>query len=319
MLAAWHAPFVVSRGDQFMNPYTDMPLGLAYHLEPRSGGGLSLVYTMIFSDEDNKLDSRDTDEQMARYGRRTDIEWVYRVDLDARGKVLGRAYHGTLHFKKKFDGGFIPGARNPILYNEASYNVFSDRSEYGLQIEGKLEGYHLAPEDQIDRPQAREQVMLANAWMYDVSDAELAKEGKLSTRSQDYLFVMIDGEIRSGAFKLRLELDAHGRKEDSRVFVSGGGRGSVDRLGEDAWGSQSLSAIPVGRETLEKILGGHYVGTLSLNEAGLSSSADIDIRALRFFRLAGEQGSLRAEDITGRIMVLTCHYIGIRTRCVFGR
>jgi hypothetical protein len=41
---------------------------------------------------------------MARWGRTTDIEWIYQITLDARGRVLSEVYQAPNHETKAFTG-----------------------------------------------------------------------------------------------------------------------------------------------------------------------------------------------------------------------
>ncbi len=74
------------------NARTDVPM-LAYHAStPNADGTRTIEYTVIWSNEDGGTNSP---ALMARWGRTTDIEWIYRVRVDAAGNALAAVYHGA--------------------------------------------------------------------------------------------------------------------------------------------------------------------------------------------------------------------------------
>lgn len=111
-LARRHTPVLLGRtlpelGSVFQNATTDTPL-LAWHeIHASPVPGLRRInYSIIWSNEDGGTDSP---ALMARWGRTTDIEWVYAVDIDAAGNQVGPAYyhgpnHQTLVFTGRYEG-----------------------------------------------------------------------------------------------------------------------------------------------------------------------------------------------------------------------
>ena len=87
---AQYAPILYGRDlpeipGRFENNHTDAPL-LAYHTASTDAAGQTTIeYTVIWSNEDAGTDAP---ALMARWGRTTDIEWIYRVTLDRRGRRL---------------------------------------------------------------------------------------------------------------------------------------------------------------------------------------------------------------------------------------
>ena len=85
-VAARYAPILYGRDlpeipGRYENNATDVPL-LAYHtIATGEDGNTTIEYTMIWSNEDG---GTNTPALMARWGRTTDIEWIYRVVLDPR-------------------------------------------------------------------------------------------------------------------------------------------------------------------------------------------------------------------------------------------
>lgn len=323
-----HSPFLVIRGDQYKNRVTDLPIALAYSTLPMMAGAaqhLLIKYTVFFTDEDSLPGMSDTEAQMARYGRRTDIEWLYQVELDLEtGAVVSRQYQGGAvgeigHARYFFVGQYLPESDHPILYDTATHNIFDDVCPPGRR-EAPLVGYHLVPDPQygeIEFPRAREELMLAAPWMFEVSDEELNRERKLAHPFDEYLFVLVDGELRQGAFTILISPSAfeRGRALSSLTdYRSGGGASDIDRLGEDLWGRRTLSAIPVPRG-LAAQLGERLHGELRLQQSSFSP-VRFRLRELRFFLVQKDSrtGKPATEDVTSRFQ---CRYRDMQTRCRF--
>jgi hypothetical protein len=86
---------------------TDTPL-LGWHSRrPATRPGHErLEYTVLWSGEDG---GTDPSASMARWGRTTDIEWVYNLEVDAAGRRVGRSasrFHGPRHVQLPFFGRF---------------------------------------------------------------------------------------------------------------------------------------------------------------------------------------------------------------------
>ena len=77
-----NAPLLYARADA-VGEFTDVPL-IAYCERLEEGGARLLQYTVIFSNEDGGTSTR---ALMARWGRTTDIEYIYRGTLNAAGRV----------------------------------------------------------------------------------------------------------------------------------------------------------------------------------------------------------------------------------------
>ena len=105
---ARYAPILYGRDlpeipGRYENNHTDVPL-LAYHTStpPDAAGNRTIEYTMIWSNED---EGTDTPALMARWGRTTDIEWIYRVEVDADGNrvdgtgVYQAPAHASVHVR----------------------------------------------------------------------------------------------------------------------------------------------------------------------------------------------------------------------------
>lgn len=311
-----HAPFLGLRSDQRDDFLTDIPYVLAYHWIPREKG-TTLRYTIYFSDEDSLKTSRETDGQMARYGRRLDIEWLYEVDLDETGRATARRYQGSIfggmgHQTKTFKGRFLPGTEHPILYTATANNTFND-SPNGTQS-SRLRGVMLKPEVELEFPKAREWVLFERPWLFSLSDRETATEGKLSAWAHDYLYVLVEGKLTRGAFSIEVQ------QENGEKTLSGNGRSNVDRLGQDSWGRQSFTGVPLGEEALTKLDLGELHGEVRFVSSGSSptqlqiESAVRGVKPIRFFRLSPRPGNYQVQELTDRF---TCSGAHLQTVCAF--
>jgi hypothetical protein len=174
-LVARFAPILYGRDlpeipGHYENARTDVPL-LAYHTTAADGqGNRTIEYTTIWSNED---EGTDTAALMARWGRTTDIEWIYRVTVDAAGRRIADAYQAANHETKPFDG--LHEDDHPLLETATGNNntaAVTDRA--------RTTGYRffLDTSGSLPAGRAREAVMDAHPWTYQVMAKEMIREGK---------------------------------------------------------------------------------------------------------------------------------------------
>ena len=171
-----HAPVLYGRngadwGGPFQNAYTDTPL-VAWHedVPATTPGHRLLTYSYIWSNEDG---GTSTPQLMARWGRTTDIEWIYQVEVDAQGeRVPGTAvYQSPNHVTEHFDGTYE--GDHPLLQTCTLNNNICDDIDDPMR-------FSLSTEETLDAStQAREEVMDRNPWTYWLSTAESRREGKV--------------------------------------------------------------------------------------------------------------------------------------------
>ncbi|MGW5414130.1 hypothetical protein [Actinomadura geliboluensis] len=196
-LALRHAPIVVGRtgwpfGDPYQNAATDTPLIAWHETRPAATPGHRVIeYSVVWSNEDG---GTDTPALMARWGRTTDIEWVYRVEVDAAGnRVAGAAvYQAPLHLTLKFTGRYE--GDHPVLQTCTSNNNMCDVISPDPPLRFLLDASRTRPEGR-----AREAVMDREPWTYRVAAQEMVREGKIEDPSdpatrevgdqRSYLFV----------------------------------------------------------------------------------------------------------------------------------
>jgi hypothetical protein len=179
-MALEHAPILYGRdlakdGGTFANATTDTPL-LAWHeATPASTPGDTLLeYSVVWSNEDG---GTSPPALMARWGRTTDIEWIYRVEVDANGVTVPgtAAFQGKNHSTKPFDGA--TEGDHPILETCTSNNNVCD-SKITDPMRFALDAEQTRVQDR-----SRESLMDANSWTYPIMAAEMIREGQVESPS----------------------------------------------------------------------------------------------------------------------------------------
>lgn len=207
-MALRHAPVVLGRsipivnvegaqtayGGPYQNGVTDTPL-LAWHevLAGSVPGNRVLEYSVIWSNEDGGTNSP---ALMARWGRTTDIEWIYRVEVDADGnRVPGTAvYQAPNHATLPFAG--VYERDHPLLQTCTANNNMCDQPvDAGMRF--FLDYRETRPADR-----AREVAMDEHPSSYQVMAAEMQREGKIEAASdpatsalgdqRTYLYLEVD-------------------------------------------------------------------------------------------------------------------------------
>lgn len=177
--AARYAPVlygrrVTSLGGRFQNNHTDTPLVAWHQVLPAAQPGHSMIeYSVIWSNEDG---GTATAPLMAQWGRTTDIEWVYRVEVDARGRripgsgVIQAANHVTKEFHGTYDG------THPLIQTCTSNNNVCDKVTDPMR-------FALSTLPVLPASQPREHEMDVHPWSYQVMAREMVREGKIESRS----------------------------------------------------------------------------------------------------------------------------------------
>ncbi|AEH10374.1 hypothetical protein FsymDg_3062 [Candidatus Protofrankia datiscae] len=196
-----YAPILYGRslpesGGFFQNNHTDTPL-LAWHTQaPVAGrpGHTVLEYSVMFSNEDGGTGD-DPGYLQARWGRQTDIEWVYRVEFDAAGSVVpgSAVYQGPNHVTLPFTGRYENG--HPVLRTCTGNNmVCAVIAGAGAGAGGGAGGmrFFLAADHELAAGEAREQMMDAAGWTYQLSAAEARREEKIEPVASAYTPALSD-------------------------------------------------------------------------------------------------------------------------------
>jgi hypothetical protein len=160
------APIVYARPNT-VGKFTDLPLLMWYEVVP-TGRGRQYRYSVIFSNEDG---GTQTDRLMATWGRTTDIEFVYGVEVDGSGRIVAEEFQGPGHEVPAFRGQHE--GRHPLLWVSTDNNMVSESGPTRIR-------YRLEPQkfDLTNLP--REAVMDANPWTYAIASVEMRREGKIA-------------------------------------------------------------------------------------------------------------------------------------------
>lgn len=160
-----NAPVLFARANT-VGRFTDVPL-FTYAERLMENGTPVIQYTVVFSNEDGGTNTR---ALMARWGRTTDIEYVYRAYLDGGGRaarsIIQTRDHKDVEFTGPRDG------RHPLLIPVTDNNMVAAEGSSALR-------YQLAPATVDLANASREQVMDDEPLAYRVMVAELEREGKL--------------------------------------------------------------------------------------------------------------------------------------------
>lgn len=160
------APILYARPNT-IGRFTDVPVFMWYEVEP-TPRGVRYRYSVIFTNEDG---GTPTDRLMATWGRTTDIEYVYSVEVDSAGRVLADDLQGPRHEILRF-GGKREG-RHPLLWVTTDNNMVEDRGSTAVRYAPAPVAF---PLDGV----SREAVMDANPWLYELASQELVREGKIA-------------------------------------------------------------------------------------------------------------------------------------------
>ncbi len=163
--AVSRAPIVYARPNT-VGRFTDLPAFMWYEEEP-TARGTRYRYSVIFTNEDG---GTPTDRLMATWGRTTDIEYLYSVEVDARGTVVADDFQGPDHEVRPFAGGREGG--HPLLWVSTENNMVLDQGATRVR-------YAPAPVAFPLRDVSREAVMDAHPWLYAIMAQELQREGKM--------------------------------------------------------------------------------------------------------------------------------------------
>ena len=200
--AVAHAPVLYARPNTF-DHFTDVPL-LMYYEVLREGADTVFRYTVVFSNEDG---GTQTAALFARWGRGTDIEWVYETRVRG-GKVVAETFQGVRHETKNFNGQRANGV-HPLLAVASDNNNFSDLACSAVRF---------APLPVHARLEAatRESVMDLYPQTYRAMAEELQREGRISDTPSDintvadpreYLYVEAASEQTGAAVAFDVKLD----------------------------------------------------------------------------------------------------------------
>jgi hypothetical protein len=260
-----HAPVLEARRNT-LGRFSDVPLLTWVETEALPEGALRLRYSVVFSNEDG---GTPPDRLMATWGRLTDIEYVYGVDLDASGRVRAAEYQGPEHRLLPFAG--TREAQHPVLHVATDNNMLKDRGKPSLRFAPAPLAFDLTGT-------SREAVMDAHPWTYAVSAREVRREGR------------VEEGARPGSDKLPdprrfATLEACAVTEDATLSFSVGVR---DAGGRARWfdSDGGLPRFRIARRATE-FPNGCFRGAVPL-PPGTAPDQIIGLRLRAFTRIPGQ-------------------------------
>ena len=249
------APIVYARPNT-VGKFTDLPLVMWYEVvsTPR---GRQFRYSVIFSNEDG---GTQTDRLMATWGRTTDIEFIYGVELDAAGKILAEEFQGPGHEVPAFTGQHE--ARHPLVWVSTDNNMVSESGPTRIR-------YRLVPKLFDLTNDSREAVMDASPWTYAIAAVEMRREGKVAADPPPGLNKIADPR----RFVL---VEACGAVANAAVAL---GIGTVRRVGGQPDQSLTWTSSDRGRAEYRIVRDGCFTIATPLPEG----TQPADIRAIRVY------------------------------------
>lgn len=166
--ATINAPVIYLRPDT-IGKFSDIPLLNYYEIFDEPENVKRIRYTTIFTNEDGGTQSA---ALMARWGRMTDIEWIYEIRVAEKGEILSEIYQAANHETKNFAGKRF--SSHPLFLDATVNNNFADTGCSALRISPNLIGANLTGG-------SRETVMDRNPWTYQIMAQEAIREGRINS------------------------------------------------------------------------------------------------------------------------------------------
>ncbi len=221
-----NAPILLARINT-LGKFTDVPL-MAYCTRGQDQDGAFLEYTVIFTNEDGGTSTRDL---MARWGRTTDIEYIYRVWLDGAGKPKKTLIQTKGHEDVPYNG--IRIGSHPVLMPVTDNNMVEPAALNASRLR-----YQLTPVLADLSDGAREKVMDSAAFTYEIASKELQREGKLrpygafegENISDPRNYLVVEFKVSSTLAGVQLLIQRKGEKK-WRGSALGLGKDFIERSG----------------------------------------------------------------------------------------
>jgi hypothetical protein len=184
---------------------SDIPL-LMYAEDDRRDGRGWIRYSVIISHEDGGTPAP---ALMARWGRTTDIELAYEVEVDG-ARIVSDRFQGPEHEVRAFAGS--REGQHPFLLVATLNNMFLDRGRSVATV-------RLVPHVINLERRTRESVMDDNPWIYPLMARELVAEKRIGTQIEDpreFLYVEAGLSLDDAAASVRVGSDAEGWQDSTR-------------------------------------------------------------------------------------------------------
>jgi hypothetical protein len=221
-----YTPVLFARANT-VGKFTDVPM-IIYAERLVENGEPLLSYTVIFSNEDGGTSTR---ALMARWGRTTDVEYVYKAFLNPDGSLKRATMQGRGHQEVEFNGK-REGA-HPLMIPVTDNNMVSGEATSAIR-------YQIAPVEIDLTHHSRELIIDQNPLAYRVMSQELLREGKLRP------FGVVDGNKVSDP-RNYLYIEAKIANQQSAVAAM------LRLKGESTWRTSNLGREDYAMERSEWI------------------------------------------------------------------
>ena len=207
--AKMYQPLIYLRPNT-IDKFSDIPLLMYYEVLPSEKGDYKIRYTVIFTNEDGGTPAL---ALMARWGRQTDIEWIYEIEVK-NNRVISEIYQAANHQTDDFAGKRF--GTHPLILDATDNNNFADAGCTALRVAPILVKADLSRK-------SRETVMDENGWIYRIMAQEAIRENRIDPTKRDafhildvrdYVYVEIETKLDKAAVALEVET------VDNQKFVS---------------------------------------------------------------------------------------------------
>jgi hypothetical protein len=199
-----YAPTLGIRADT-VGTASDLPLVMYAEDDRREGRGW-IRYSVIISNEDG---GTSPPALMARWGRTTDIELIYEVEVDGV-RIVSDRFQGPDHEVRPFAGP--REGQHPQLLVATLNNMFIDRGK-------SIANVRPVPRVVDLNRRTRESVMDDSPWIYPLMARELIAEKRIGTQIEDpreFLYVEAGLALENAAASVRVGSDAGGWQDSTR-------------------------------------------------------------------------------------------------------
>jgi hypothetical protein len=277
-----YSPVLYGRPDTLreepLNSYSDT--GLLMFVEERKNGTNTIyTYSMIWSNEDGGTGVIPP-LLMAQYGRTTDIEWVYEVELDSGKNIVSERFQKVTHTTLDFTGEKI--GMHPLLV-VASNNNNMEQDVSSIDLKTNIR-YALVPL-YVSGLKAREELMDANPWTYRIADQEMKRETLLGLPKMENPGDPLTPALSDYRNYLFLQFNLNSTADVKWRF--GAEINGVWYYSDHSLDSYKYSGNGYGRSAIELPEGSTLddVSRLSVEVSGLTDGEDAEIDYLSAFML----------------------------------
>ena len=211
--ATVYAPVIYLRPDT-IGKFSDIPLLTYYEIFDEPENVKRIRYTTIFTNEDGGTQSA---ALMARWGRMTDIEWIYEIRVNEKGEIISGIYQAANHETKNFGGKRL--SSHPLFLDATVNNNFADAGCSALRVSPNLIKANLTDG-------SRETVMDKNPWTYQIMAQEAIRERRVNPEKsgantiadlRNYLYAEIHSTPENAAISFEV------KTPDGKVIASDSG------------------------------------------------------------------------------------------------